>query len=238
MKDLQDSPHPVVDDADEFEADFTASWREMFRRERGMFDAIAAVIRLTDGGAHPVGIAEVSTAVDQPVDQVRRLVERADAGLPSLRTGHTGDRVWLDFATTQTPRFWYQIGDRRIGVGGCGPDIFEVARALNQPMRVEAACPVTGTTISVSFGPDSVYDVRPADTVVAVIHLGTVPEAAELADAARVDADVCTQQTFFANAEVAAPWLERHPGGRVIPVAEFDQWWRRLRASATQVEEA
>lgn len=96
-------------------------------------------------------------------------------------------------------------------------------------MRVEAACPVTGTAIIVEFGPDGVRDVQPADTVVAAVHLGTVAEAAELTDAARVDADVCTQQTFFANAEVAAPWLERHPGGRVLSVADFDAWWRRLR---------
>jgi hypothetical protein len=105
MRDLQASPQPAA------VADFGASLREMLHRDRDMFDVVAAVVRLTEGG-------------------------------------------------------------RRVGVGGCGPDIFEVAR---------------------------------------------------------VDADVCTQQTFFANAEVATPWLERHPGGRVMPVADFDAWWRRLR---------
>lgn len=118
MKGLQASPPPAggVDD-------FDASWREMLHRDRAMFDVVAAVVRLTQGGARPVAIAEVSAAAGQPVDQVRRLVDRADAGLPSLRAWHAGDQVWLDFATTGTPRFRYGIGDRRIGVGGCGPDV-------------------------------------------------------------------------------------------------------------------
>jgi hypothetical protein len=73
-----------------------------------------------------------------------------------LSTGHTSDEVWLDFATTETPRFWYEIGDRRIGVGGCVPDIFEIARALEGPMRVETSCPVTSAAISVELTPDGV----------------------------------------------------------------------------------
>lgn len=214
--------------------DFDAAWRQMLVRQRDMLDVVAAVVRLTAGGAHPVKIARLAAAVGRPVDQVRWLVDQADAGLPSLRTGHTSDEAWLDFATTDTPRFWYEIGDRRIGVGGCGPDIFEVAHALDGPMRVETSCPATGVSISVELTPEGVRAVHPPDAVVAVLDLGTVAEAARLTDAARVDAEVCTQQTFFANPDVAKGWLDRHPGGRVIPVAAFDQWWRHLRSSTAE----
>lgn len=212
---------------------FDASWREMLLRQGDLLDVVAAVIRLTGGGAHPVRIGALSAAVDRPVDEIRRLVEQADAGLRSLRTGHDGDRVWLDLASADRARFWYEIGDRRIGVGGCGPDIFEVARALDGPMRVAATCPITGAAVSLDFARHGVRTVRPADTVVAAVHLGTVAEAAVLADAARVDADVCTQQTFFANRQVARAWLDRHPGGRVFAVADFDEWWRHLRRGAS-----
>jgi alkylmercury lyase len=214
---------------------FDAGWQEMLVRQRDMFDVVAAVVRLTAGGAHSVKIDGVAAAVGRPVDEVRWLVDQADVGLPSLRTGHTGDEVWLDFATSEMPRFWYEIGDRRIGAGGCGPDIFEVAHALEQPMRVETSCPVTGTSISVQFNPDGVQAVDPPDAVVAVVDLRTVAEAALLTDAARVDAEVCTQQTFFASAAAARGWLDRHPGGRVIPVAAFDRWWRQLRSRTADV---
>jgi alkylmercury lyase len=217
--------------SDQSADDLDATWQQMLVRQRDMLDVVAAVVRLTAGGAQPVEIARLAAAVGRPVDQVRRLVDEADAGLPSLSTGHTSDEVWLDFATTDTPRFWYEIGDRRIGVGGCGPDIFEVAQALEEPMRVETSCPVTGAAISVELTPDGVQAVYPSDTVVAVLDLGTVAEAAKLADAARVDAEVCTQQTFFANPDAAQGWLDQHPGGRVVPVAAFDQWWRNLRSS-------
>lgn len=99
-------------------------------------------------------------------------------------------------------------------------------------MRAEATCPVTGTTITVNFTPDGVADVQPADAVVAAIHPGTVPEAAQLTDRRRVDAEVCVQQTFFANAEAAQSWLDRHPGGRIMPVIAFDQWLRHIITSA------
>jgi alkylmercury lyase len=214
--------------------DFDAAWRHMLARQRDMLDVVAAVVRLTAGGSHPVKTARLATAVGRPVDQVRQLVDQADAGLPSLSTGHNSDEVWLDFATTDTPRFWYEIGDRRIGVGGCGPDIFEVAQALEGPMRVETSCPVTGTSISIELTPDGVQAVHPSDAVVAVIDLRTVAEAAQLTDAARVDAEVCTQQTFFAHPDAAKGWLDQHPGGRVIPVAAFDQWWRHLRSSTAE----
>lgn len=97
-------------------------------------------------------------------------------------------------------------------------------------MIAEATCPVTGSTISLEFTPSGIRDVHPTSAVVAAVHLGTVPEAETLTDATRVDADVCTQQSFFADEVAAQSWLERHPGGRVFPVTEFDTWFREISA--------
>lgn len=209
----------------------TAGWVALFRDQRDIFEVVSALFQQTDAGARPALIAPLAKHLGREVDELRALVDRANAGLPALTTWHTEDAVWLDLASDQ-PRFDYQIGDRRIGVAGCAPDIFWTAQEIDQPMSVEATCPVTGTPITVHFTPEGVSDVHPPDTVVAVVDLTTTPEAATLADAARVDADVCTQQTFFANADAAQPWLEKHPGGRVIAVAEFDRWIRDLRAQA------
>lgn len=69
--------------------DFDAAWQNVFERQRDMNDVITAVTRLTEAGGHPVGIDRLAAAVGRPADQVRRLVDQADAGLPSLRAGHT-----------------------------------------------------------------------------------------------------------------------------------------------------
>jgi alkylmercury lyase len=231
MSDLRACP-PAPGGDDAGADDFDAAWREFFRRQRDKLDVVRAAMRLTGAGARPVAMDQLAAAVDRPANQVRLLVDRIELGLPSLSIRRVGDDVWLDLATTGTPRFWLQIGERRIGVGGCAPDIFGVASALAEPMRAEATCPVTGIAIVVEFTPDGVRTVQPTDAVVAAINPATVPEAAELVDSAKVDADVCTQQVFFANAAAAEPWLTRHPGGRVLPVTAFDQWLRSMRAEA------
>lgn len=211
---------------------FDAAWSTFFQQQRDKLNVVNATVRLTEGGAHPAASAQVAALAGQPVDRVHQLVEEADGGMPSLHIWHDADQVWLDFATSETPRFWYHIGDRRIGVAGCAPDIFGVARALNAPMRAEATCPATGTWITVDFTPDGVQAVDPSDAVVAVMDLNTVPEAAKLVDSATVDAEVCTQQVFFANADAATAWLDRNPRGRVMPITAFNQWSRRLRSGA------
>ncbi len=39
-------------------------------------------------------------------------------------------------------------------------------------------------------------------------------------------AEVCTHQPFYASAEAAQPWLDAHPGGRVVTVDEmFERSW-------------
>lgn len=231
MTDVRTSPVPGAGPEPESD-DFEAAWRTFFQRQRDKLDIVKVTIRLTDGGARPVPAALLATKLGQPVDRIRQLVEQADAGMPSLHIWHDGEQVWLDFATKGTPRFWYHIGDRRIGVGGCAPDIFGVARALTVPMRAEATCPVTGIAIAVDFTPQGVRAVDPSTAVVAVMDLNSVPEAAHLTDSARVDADVCTQQVFFANAEAAGSWLERHPRGRVMLVPDYARWSQRLRTGA------
>jgi hypothetical protein len=228
MSDLRTSQHSHSEgdaDPDSFET----GWREFFDRQRDKLEVVRAVMRMTDAGAHQIPLDRLAAAVDRPVEEIRLLLRVADAGLPSLSIGCDGDQVWLDLATTGKPRFWLQIGDRRIGAAGCAPDIFGIASALAEPMRAEATCPATGTAITLEFTPDGVRDVSPVETVVAAINPAKVPEAAQLTDAARVDVDVCTQQVFFANAEAAGPWLKRHPGGRTMPVVAFDRWLRQIR---------
>lgn len=224
------SPHrgTVPDDL----AALDAAWLNVFRQHRSMFDVTTAMIRLTEGSAHPTAITRIAEAVNQPVEETRRLLDRANTGSPWHRNTRAGDQVSMEFLGSETPRYWYHIGDRRIGVDGCGPDAFFAARALDVPLRLETTCPATGTAIAVSFAPDGGADVQPADAVVFIIHPDTALEAVQVIDAAQVDADICLQQPLFANAAAAQPWLDHHPGGRVVEVGTFDRWFRDLLARA------
>lgn len=141
-------------------------------------------------------------------------------GLPSaaiwLRDGYVHYQL---VSHDDPPRFVYQIGDRRVAVGGCAGDPFLLAYGLDQPFTVEATCPATGTPIRVQFTVGGVT-ARPAETVLGLIHPDTAPEAILLADVGRVDADICLHQSFFVNAQAAAGWLAGHPGGQVRPVTD------------------
>ena len=111
-------------------------------------------------------------------------------------------------------------------------DLFWAALTAGVAFRAESRCPATGTVIGVDLSPDGVERVEPYRAVVAVLH----PQASVLQEMSGVetaDADVCSEQPFFASAEAAASWLAAHPGGRIYPVAEFFNWFRRNLALAS-----
>jgi hypothetical protein len=114
------------------------------------------------------------------------------------------------------PRFIYQIGDRRIPVGGCAGDPFLFAYGLQQAFTVEATCPTTRTPIRAHF--TGSVTAQPAQTVLALIHPDTTPEATQSADPRLIDTDICLHQPFYAGPDAAAGWLATHPGGQILPV--------------------
>jgi alkylmercury lyase len=69
--------------------------------------------------------------------------------------------------------------------------------------------------------------VEPPGTVIAVIS-PLAPQLQQLSSREQADADICSQQLFFASADAAANWLAQHPGGRIFPISEFVAWWRRF----------
>ncbi|MFI0486750.1 organomercurial lyase [Actinomadura sp. 9N215] len=219
---------------------FEDNWRTMFTRHRHLFDLIHAVIALTDAGEHRAPLPQLAAALHRTPDDTRRLIDTTARGVSTWgRIRHDGEHAHLDMATTATPRYQYRIGARTIGVSGCAPDTFLVAQALNEPLRIESACPITDTPVTVEFAPGGLVNADPTGTVVALIDPaatpGTILTASEQLDPATVDRDACSQQPFFADADAAQPWCESHPTGRVLPVADLDAWWRRLRAETTAV---
>jgi hypothetical protein len=116
------------------------------------------------------------------------------------------------------------IGERRIAMSGCAPDLFQIAAVLDTPFRVEDTCAATGAPIRVAFAPpdhrsDLVDAVDPADTVVA-LDPRLLGQTSTLTPE-QIDANLCVQMPFFANPGAARTWLADHPAGRAIPVRDM-----------------
>jgi alkylmercury lyase len=65
-------------------------------------------------------------------------------------------------------------------------------------------------TTGVDIAPDGIERLEPADAVVSLV----VPELA-----GHIRRVFCHHVHFFSSREPAAPWLRRHPGAFILPVA-------------------
>jgi hypothetical protein len=180
-----------------------------------------AVIGLTNFGERPVPSARLAGVLGAPVSEAEALARQW--GWPGTRAGDGLITVNPERAKSATRRH-VQIGDRRLGVTGCGCDISFYAPLARPSLQMEDTCTVTGTPIRIMFTPSHVEHVEPAGAVMAMMGpqecTNGVEEAAGGGDIEDVDADVCVQMPLFASAEAAQGWLADHPGGRVFPVRQ------------------
>ena len=200
--------------------------------DAGPFPVGLAVIGLTNFGERPVPSARLAEVLGRPVSEAEALARRW--GWPGTRVEDGLITVNPERAKSATRRH-VQIGDRRLGVTGCGPDIFFYAPLVRPSLHVEETCTVTGTPIGIVFTPRGVGHVEPAGAVVPMFDLpecmSGVEEAAGGGDIEDLDATMCSQVPLFASAEAAQAWLADHPGGRVLPIREawdlsFFRDWR------------
>lgn len=190
---------------------------------------VSALFKLTAAGEHPVEVERLAATVGKPVPETVKLARQifrtvvVRDGLLDLRLG----------SASKPARFRLRIDGRVIDAGGWAVDLVWMAMFIDKPLGIDATCAATGAPIQVDLTPDGVRRADPPSTVLAVLdraapeiqRMGTRYEAA--------NDEVCVHQPFFASAEVAGVWLASHPGGRLFPVAEFFEEWRRQLSSLT-----
>ena len=187
----------------------------------------SALIKLSGGGERPVEVERLAAASDRPVDETLALARQF------LKVNVRDGLVHLDLSAAGTSaRYRLQIGARTIDADGCAPDIVWTALLAGTPIHAEATCPATGTPIRADLAPGGVERVEPHSTVIAVIS-PLVPQLQQLSSREQAEADVCSQQPFFASTEAAADWQSQHPAGRIFPVRESFVWWRRFLTALT-----
>ncbi len=205
--------------------DFDAAWQIVGQQYQSAIQVTSALIELSRAGERPVRVERLATASGRPVDETLALARQF------LKVKVRDGLVHLDLSAAGTSaRYHLHIGERTIDAGGCAPDIVWMALLAGQPIHAEASCPATDTPIRVAFTPDGLERMEPPSTVIAVIS-PLAPQLQQLSSREQAEADVCSQQPFFASAEAATNWQAQHPDGRIFPVWEFFVWWRRFLAA-------
>ncbi|MGH7777718.1 MAG: organomercurial lyase [Candidatus Dormibacterales bacterium] len=225
--------------------DFIANWRrittddtdEIARLTRGGY----ALIGLTNFGERPVTSSRLAEVMGWPVSEAEALA----------RQGGWGTRIEDGLITVNpegapsAPRRYLQIGDRRVGVTGCAPDVFLYAPLVRPSLQLDETCPVTETPIRLTFTPNRVESVDPSGAVVVMPHPRELdqPESGFDLEECRTDLDgnLCSQCPFYSSAEAAQGWAAAHPGGRLFPIREawdlsFFREWRQTMSELLNLE--
>jgi hypothetical protein len=167
-------------------ADFTAGWRNVAESEQ--VTVTGAVIGLTNFGERPVQSARLAEVLGRSVSEAEALARQW--GWPGTRVEDGLISVYPERARSAARR-QVQVGERRFGVTGCGPDIFGYAPLVRPSLQLEETCTTTGTPIRLLFTPSRVERVEPSGAVVAIPRPQEVGEQLQGAtDIEEVDANV------------------------------------------------
>jgi alkylmercury lyase len=172
------------------------------------------LLRLLAQG-EPVGFEDLAAATGGSAEEVRQAL----AAIPDVEYDHAGRVIGLGLTQQPTPHR-FAINGQQLYTW-CALDTLIFPSLIGLPARVESTYGEAGRPVNVEIGPDGVSHVDPPDAVVSLVN----PE-----DMSSVRSAFCNQVHFFASADEAVPWLENHPGGAVVPVAEG----YRLAAAMTE----
>ncbi|MHA7156204.1 organomercurial lyase MerB [Arthrobacter sp. TMN-50] len=153
----------------------------------------------------PVDVGDLAAATGRPVDEVRTALEAmAD-------TEYDGSGRIIGQGLTQRPtQHRFEVDGEQLYTW-CALDTLIFPTLLGATARIESASKATGTPVRVTVDNTGVTGVEPATAVVSLVN----PQ-----DMSSVRSSFCNQVHFFTSPEEAAPWLEDHPEGTVIPVGE------------------
>ena len=158
---------------------------------------------LATGG--PVSLDQLAAATGHTTGQVREAL----AAIPDTEYDETGRIVGSGLTLRPTPHR-FETGGNTLYTW-CALDTLVFPAILGQPAQVTSRCHTTGTPVHLTVEPDQITHVEPATAVVSIVTPDTLES---------IRSAFCNQVHFFASADAAQPWLERHPGATTLPVTE------------------
>ena len=110
------------------------------------------VLGLTNFGERPITSTRLAEALGVSVSEAEALARQYS--WPGTRTRIEDGLISVNPERAKpAARRHVQIGDRRFGVTGRGPDIFVNAPLVRPSLQLEETCTVTGTPIRLVFTP-------------------------------------------------------------------------------------
>jgi alkylmercury lyase len=169
------------------------------------YELFPVIVRLLARG-RPLAVDQLASAAGRPASEIEALL-RAQ---PGVEWDDDGSLVGGGLSLRPT-EYRYTVAGRTLYTW-CAADTLLFTVILGEPAVAEARCPASGHSIRVEVAPDAVVSVDPADAVVSELQ-----PAGQVCDFRR---EVCDHGHFFASPAAAGRWLEAHPDGRVLRVAE------------------
>jgi alkylmercury lyase len=173
------------------------------------------LLRLLARG-EPVSWEELADALGEPVERVRARLGTWE----ELALDEHGRICGAGLSVVPTP-YRFLLGDRLLWTW-CAFDTLLFPCWLEQPGRVEAQCPESGTPIRLEVTPAGLERLEPETAVISL----RLPAAVEPCSNVRVT--FCAYSRFFASPEATARWQAQTPEGIVLPLAVGWHLARRL----------
>lgn len=153
----------------------------------------------------PVTTDDLATATGRSTGDIRDAL----AGLPDTEYDEQGRVVGHGITLNPTPHH-FTVGGKQLYTW-CALDTLIFPVVLGQTAQVQSPCHATGVPVRVTVEPGKISSVEPDTTVVSIVTPQTCTS---------VRSAFCNEVHFFATADAATDWLDKHPGATVLPVAE------------------
>jgi alkylmercury lyase len=173
------------------------------------------LLRLLARGV-PVSWEQLADALGEPVERVRARL----GSWEELVFDGRGRILGAGLSLVPTP-YRFVLDGQQLWTW-CAFDTLLFPCWLEQPARVEAQCPESGTPIRLEVTPAGLTRLEPARAMISLRLPATVEPCP------KVRAAFCDYSRFFASPEAAARWQARTPEGIILPLAVGWHLARRL----------
>lgn len=179
-------------------------------------DSLASTFPCCDDA--PLALAlldELAQAEPVSVSHLARAVERGQADLaatldrwPNVHYDQLGRVVAFAGLSVAPSEHRFEVAGRQLYTW-CAWDTLFLPSLLGREARVESSCPVTGTEVRLTVGPDGVQVAEPSALQV------SFPAPAST-DTSHIIASFCCHVHFLAGQDAAAKWLAENQDGLTL----------------------
>jgi alkylmercury lyase len=167
---------------------------------------LALLDELANG--EPVSVSRLAGAVQRREAHLTAALDR----WPNVHFDHQGRVVAFAGLSLTPTEHRFEVAGRMLYTW-CAWDALFLPALLGQEARVESTCPVTGSDVRLTVGPDGVQATDPPSLQVSF----PAPASTDTSD---IVASCCCHVHFLAGTHAANSWLAQNPDGLTLSLAD------------------